>query len=138
MMLPRPASVVHEVELRLVSPGEDGLLLTATLRYEAADPFAVQAVFRAGDDAVAWVLGRDLLSEGLLGDSGEGDVRVWPTTDRSRPVVMLQLSSPDGRALLAADAEDVRSFLRRTYAAVPAGREAEQLDVDAALEQLLA
>lgn len=137
-MLQRPGSVTHEVDLRLVSPDDEGLLLTATLRYEPSDPYAVEATFRAVGESISWVLGRDLLSQGLLADSGEGDVRVWPTVDLRQPVVMIRLSSPDGQALLAAGATDVRDFLRRTYQVVPAGREHEQLDVDAAIEQLLA
>jgi hypothetical protein len=136
-MLQPPVSVVDDVDLRLVVPGDEGLHLTATLRYEASDPFAVEATFRAGDEAISWVLGRDLLSDGLNGDCGEGDVRVWPTVDGLRRVVMLQLTSPDGCALLAADAQGLETFLARTYDAVPLGYEGDHLDVDSALAQLL-
>jgi hypothetical protein len=52
-MLQPPVSVVDDVDLRLVVPGDEGLLLTATLRYEASDPYAVEATFRAGDEASA-------------------------------------------------------------------------------------
>lgn len=130
--------VVDEVDLRLVVPGDEGLLLTATLRYDPCDPYAVEATFRARDESISWVLGRDLLSEGLLAACGEGDVRVWPTVDERRAVVVLQLSSPDGSALLIADADSLERFLRRTYAAVPLGDEGEHLDVDTALARLLA
>jgi len=142
-MLQRPATVVHEVDLRLIAPGDEGLRLTATLRYQPLDPYAVEATFRAGDEAISWVLGRDLLSEGLTKVSGEGDVRVWPTLDlgesgeQSR-VVMLQLSSPDGRALLAAPAEEVGAFLAETYEVVPPGGEGEHLDIENVVERLLA
>jgi len=142
-MLQRPVSVVHEVDLRLVAPGDEGLRLTATLRYRPVDPYAVEATFRAGDEAISWVLGRDLLGEGLIRASGDGDVRVWPTAETDEhgersPVVMLQLSSPDGRALLAAPADDVRAFLEQTYAVVEPGFEGELLDVDGVVERLLA
>ena len=142
-MLQRPSTVVHEVDLRLVAPGDEGLRLTATLRYQPSDPYAVEATFRAGDEAISWVLGRDLLGEGLTRVSGEGDVRVWPTTDvgergEQTAVVMLQLSSPDGRALLAAPARDVQAFLEQTYMVVEPGSEAEHLDVDGVVERLLA
>lgn len=136
-MLKPPVTVVDEVDLRLVVPGDEGVRLSATLRYETADPFAVEATFRAGEEAISWVLGRDLLSDGLHRDCGEGDVRVWPTVDRGRDVVMLQLTSPDGSALLAADASGLESFLSRTYDAVPLGAEGAHLDVDTALAQLL-
>src|SRR4051794_13314733 len=133
-----PAQVVDDVALRLAVRGDEGLLLPATLRYELADPYAVEATFRAGDESISWVLGRDLLSDGLLSDSGEGDVRVWPTQDGNTSVVMLQLSSPDGCALLAADAQGLEGFLERTYDAVPLGYEGDHLDVDTAITQLLA
>ena len=136
-MLQPPVSVVDDVDLRLVVPGDEGLLLTATLRYEASDPYAVEATFRAGDEAISWVLGRDLLSDGLQAECGEGDVRVWPTVEDSRSVVMLQLSSPDGQALLAADAGGLEAFLARTYDAVPLGYEGDHLDVDRAIAELL-
>ena len=51
---------------------------------------------------------------------------------------MLQLSSPDGSALLAADAEGLECFLARTYDAVPLGYEGDHLDVDTAIAELLA
>jgi len=141
-MLQRPSTVVHEVDLKLVAPGDEGLRLTATLRYQPSDPYAVEATFRAGDEAISWVLGRDLLSEGLARVSGEGDVRVWPTVDlgdrrEQTRLVMLQLSSPDGRALLAAPAEDVGAFLAETYEVVAPGTEGQHMDVDGVLERLL-
>src|SRR3954451_18738859 len=136
-MLQRPVSVVHDVDLRLVAPGDEGLRLTATLRYRPVDPYAVEATFRAGDEAISWVLGRDLLSDGLQSECGDGDVRVWPTVEDQRAVVMLQLTSPDGSALLAADAAGLEAFLSRTYDAVPLGYESEHLDVDRVITQLL-
>ena len=141
-MLQRPATVVHEVDLRLVAPGDEGLRLTATLRYQPCDPYAVEATFRAGEEAISWVLGRDLLAEGLTTVSGEGDVRVWPTLDlgehgQHKRVVMLQLSSPDGRALLAAPAEHVGAFLAETYEVVAPGTEGQHIDIDGVVERLL-
>lgn len=133
-----PVQVVDEVGLLLVVPGDERLALTATLRYEIADPYAVEATFRAGAESIAWVLGRHLLSDGLHRECGEGDVRVWPTVDGDTSVIMLQLRSPDGCALLAADAEGLQSFLQRTYEAVPLGYEGDHVDVDTAIAQLLA
>lgn len=137
-MLHRPGTVVHEVDLRLVCPGEDGVLLSATLRYEPSDPYAVEATFRAAEESISWVLGRDLLAEGLVSESGDGDVHVWPTLEDDLAVVMIRLSSPDGQALLAAAASDVQDFLRRTFQAVPSGTEQSLLDIDTTIEQLLA
>ncbi len=136
-MLPLSLTVQDEVQVRLVAPGTDGLPLISTLRYQVADPFAVEATFRAGSDAISWVLGRDLLSDGLLSECGEGDVRVWPTIEARQRLVMLELSSPDGRALLAADADRLESFLQRTYEAVPLGYEGDHLDIDRAIARLM-
>jgi hypothetical protein len=136
-MVQPPMSVVEQLALRLVMPGDAGLPLAATLRYDAHDPFAVLATFSAGEESISWVLGRDLLSEGLAGASGEGDVRVWPATTGGDELVMLQLSSPDGSALLAADQQELESFLSRTYALVGLGDEGDHLDVDGTISRLL-
>ena len=133
-------TVTDEVGLRLVVPGDDGLLLRATLRYDPADPFAVEATFGPADEAIVWVLGRDLLSDGLLAETGVGDVRVWPQEwhDSDPDIVLIELSSPDGCATLAVDAADLATFLRRTFAVVPRGVEAEFLDLDGVIARLLA
>ncbi|MGL5829771.1 MAG: SsgA family sporulation/cell division regulator [Angustibacter sp.] len=136
-MLQPPLSVMDDLLVRLVAPGTDGLPLESTLRYSADDPFAVEATFRAGSDAISWVLGRDLLNDGLMGESGEGDVRVWPAIEDRTRVVMLELTSPDGRALLAADAASLEAFLQRTYEAVPLGYEGEHLNLDRTIARLM-
>ncbi len=132
-------TVVDDVTLRLVVPGDDGVLLRATLRYEPSDPFAVEATFRAGEEAISWVLGRDVLSDGLNEETGVGDVRVWPAslTGGDPAMVMIELRSPDGQAQLAVDAADLDAFLLRTFQSVPQGREAEWLDLDGVVTRLL-
>jgi len=133
-------TVVDDVTLRLVVPGDDGVLLRATLRYEPSDPFAVEATFRAGEESISWVLGRDVLSEGLHQETGLGDVRVWPAAlaGGDPGMVMIELRSPDGQAQLAVDAADLDAFLLRTFSSVPQGREGEWLDLDGVVSRLLA
>lgn len=133
-------TVTDDVALRLVVPGDDGLMLRATLRYEPTDPFAVNATFRAADESISWVLGRDLLAEGLSCATGDGDVRVWPCAQGAseRPLVMIDLRSPDGQATLAVDAADLRTFLLRTFEVIPQGTESRHLDIDTVLSRLLA
>lgn len=133
-------TVTDDVALRLVVPGDDGLMLRATLRYEPTDPFAVNATFRAADESISWVLGRDLLAEGLTCATGVGDVRVWPSAQGAseRPLVMIDLRSPDGQATLAVDAADLRTFLLRTFEVVPQGAESRHLDIDTVVSRLLA
>ena len=133
-------TVTDDVALRLVAPGEDGLMLRATLRYQPADPFAVEATFRAANESISWVLGRDLLSEGLSAATGDGDVRVWPSAQHGseRQLVMIELRSPDGQATLAVDATDLETFLLRTFQVVPQGEESRYLDIGDVISRLLA
>lgn len=132
-------TVIDDVALRLMVPEDDGMLLRATLRFDPADPFAVEATFKAGDESISWVLGREVLMGGLLAETGVGDVRVWPTEwhDGDPDMVLIELSSPDGRATLAMDAADLAAFLQRTFEVVPQGHEADFLDIDVVISRLL-
>lgn len=134
-----PATVTHSLSLRLLDATGPTLRLTAELRYDAADPYAVDAVFHTGDpDGVRWVFARDLLAEGLTGPSGEGDVTVAPLVDdRGRRLILLELRSPDGHAVLQAPADKVASFLATTYRICPAGTESARIDIDALTGHLL-
>lgn len=131
----RPADVDVEVQLRLVIPEGQSLPIPVSLRYSAADPYAVRALFRGDGLEVEWVFARDLLLRGLTVPAGEGDVRVWPASGSQ---VMVSLSSPDGRAVLEVDPADVRSFLACTTSVVALGQESHHVDLDSALEALLA
>lgn len=132
-------TVIDDVALRLVVPGDNALLMRATLRYDPADPFAVEATFRSADETISWVLGRDVLAVGMLAETGGGDVRVWPQDghDGDPDMVLLELKSPDGQATLAVDASDLSRFLRRTFEVVPRGHEGDFLDLDAVIARLL-
>jgi hypothetical protein len=63
---------------------------------------------------------------------------VWPWNTPRGEFVALALSSPDGNALFEVPRSVLVRFLRRTYVVVPRGREADHLDVDAAVSRLLA
>lgn len=137
-MTARPDTVTTDVQFRLVVPGSTGLPVTAGMRYEADDPYAVHVAFRTGGpEVVEWTFARSLLSDGVSGPAGEGDVQVWPESTDDGPVVCLALSSPSGRALFEVPPGQLRSFLSRTYTAVPIGSESAQVDVDAELALLL-
>ena len=78
----RIATVRTELELRLVVPGGPSLPVLADLRYSADDPWAVRVAFQTGgegDGIVEWMFARQLLTDGVSGTVGEGDVRVWPS-----------------------------------------------------------
>jgi hypothetical protein len=137
----KPAAVEVETSLRLVAPDATALPVRASLRYDPADPYAVHILFHAdaaGGEPVGWSFARELLVTGLDEPAGIGDVRVWPWATPRGDFVALALSSPDGNALFEVPRGVLVRFLRRTCVAVPRGREAEQLDVDAAVTKLLA
>ncbi|OLR90540.1 SsgA family sporulation/cell division regulator [Actinokineospora bangkokensis] len=105
--------------------------------YRAAEPFTVVAAFQTdGDKWVEWVFGRDLLVEGLLGPAGEGDVRLSPDFTADRPVLVMEIESPDGHALLEMDFGAVEDFLQVTADLVPLGAESDFFDVDALIEEI--
>ncbi len=129
-----------EVTLRLVVPDAGPVSLLVSLRYVAADPYAVRALFRGddGETSVEWVFARDLLVDGLERATGLGDVHVWPSRGADGDIVIIALSSPDGRAVLHADANDLRRFIDRTLSVVPAGQEGIHVDLDDVVARLTA
>lgn len=140
-MTPRPTSVSTELQLRLVVPGAASLPVRAGLRYDVSDPYAVQVAFYTGSgtagEVVDWTFARQLLTDGVAGPVGEGDVQVWPSTSGGLPVVCLSLCSPSGKALFEVPLPELVDFLGQTYAAVPTGCESELVDVDAEMALLL-
>jgi hypothetical protein len=66
-MTPRSTSVSTELQLRLVVPGAASLPVRAGLRYDVADPYAVQVSFHTGNNTegeiVEWTFARQLLTE---------------------------------------------------------------------------
>ncbi len=134
------ATVRTELQLRLVVPGGPSLPVRADLRYAADDPWAVHVSFRTGGDpdgTVEWIFARQLLTEGVAGSAGEGDVRVWPSVTRGERVVVLAMDSPSGSAVFELDRDELLVFLQRTYLAVPTGSEEQLVDLDVELALLL-
>jgi hypothetical protein len=139
LMSTTPASVTRALTLELIDASGFATTVEAELSYDAKDPFAITASFNTGAVTVNWVFARDLLASGRYEPTGDGDVHVWPCLSaRGDAVTIIELSSPDGEALMQARSIDVNDFLRRTEDVVPMGREAELIDIDEALEQLLA
>lgn len=134
------ATVRAELELQLVVPGGPPLPVVAGLRYDACDPWAVRVAFRTGgvgDGVVEWMFARQLLTDGMAGPVGEGDVRVWPSGAGRERVVELAMASPSGSALFEIDRDGLLEFLQATYLAVPTGVEDEAVDLDAEIAVLL-
>lgn len=132
-----PTIVSTQLEFRLVLAADRSVLVTAILDYSADEPYSVRAAFHTSEGEVNWVFARELLSEGLRGPAGTGDVTVWPSSADGRQVLCLSLSSPSGQALLEADRDGIDEFLNRTYEVVTTGSEHTMIDIDSLIERLL-
>lgn len=133
------SSVIDQaVQARLIATAPRSQAIPANLRYDRADPFAVRLVFPPSaslDGAeVAWTFGRDLLEEGLSAPAGAGDVQIWPYDSDA---VVVEFHAVGGMAVVQFDAQELRTFLTRSYAIVAKGDEAGHLDVEADLAALL-
>jgi Streptomyces sporulation and cell division protein, SsgA len=136
------STVSAEIGLRLVVPHQTIVPLVASLYYSREDPYAIRIAFHVGlDEPVEWIFARDLLSMGIEGREGQGDVHVWPSegSEGGAPgsVLNIELSSPFGQAHFEAPVKDISDFLCRTYEIVPAGDESDHVDVEAELTDLL-
>jgi hypothetical protein len=134
-----PLTVTQPVTLELIDHMGAVTPIEAELFYDPRDPYAVTTVFLTGGAPVSWTFGRDLLTAGLHEPSGDGDVHVWPCLDSDgHAVVIIELCSPDGEALVQARTGDLRSFVERMTRSVEPGTESDHLDVDAALTAIFA
>jgi hypothetical protein len=136
------STVSAELGLRLVVPQQTIVPLVASLYYSKEDPYAIRIAFHVGlDEPVEWIFARELLSSGIKGREGLGDVVVWPATTAAdgKPgnVLNIELSSPFGQAHFEAPIKEISDFLKRTYAIVPAGDETDFVDVDSELNELI-
>ena len=129
-----PLTVTQPVTLELIDPTGAVTPIEAELQYDPGDPYAVTTVFMTGTSQVRWTFGRELLLEGLYEPSGDGDVHVWPCLDSDgRAVVIIELCSPDGEALVQARTGDLNTFVDRMCRAVVPGTESDHLDLDSAI-----
>ncbi|MFE2970501.1 SsgA family sporulation/cell division regulator [Streptomyces sp. NPDC059340] len=133
-------TVIRGLPGQLVVSHEMSLSMSMRLQCEPSDPYAVRAAFAVvgSDETVEWVIGRDLLADGLEGPAGEGDIRVWPAEERDVSDLYILLNPPDGTALLKAPAREIKTFLQETEAVVPRGAEPDRIDSDALLAHLIA
>ncbi|WP_328760421.1 SsgA family sporulation/cell division regulator [Streptomyces sp. NBC_00271] len=113
------------------------LPVRARFRYDPAFAFAVSVDFATMACTTTWVFSRDLLAEGLLRPSGEGDI--WfepPCPYHRRETLHIGLKGRDGGVLLETDVAPVHDWLAGTSAVVPAGTEGRSIDWDASFEHL--
>lgn len=132
-----PTIIRNEIPMNLIVSGDKIVKIDTTFDYAAHEPFSVRASFITVDGAIEWVLSRDLLAQALTEPAGDGDVSAWVEGTGSTAVFCLQLTSPNGQALLETDASLIQDFLDRSYLTVPAGAESNMLNMDSLIAQLL-
>jgi hypothetical protein len=134
-----PSGVTQNVTLELIDPTGATTPMHASLSYDPLDPYAATAIFQTATGPVRWTFGRDLLIQGLYEPTGDGDVHVWPCLDvDGHAVVIIELCSPDGEALVQARSGDLTTFVDRMTSLVAPGAESEHLDLDAAIAAIFA
>ena len=134
-----PLTVTQSLTLELIDQSGAVTPINAELHYDPRDPYAVTTVFITATTSVRWTFGRQLLSDGLYEPSGDGDVHVWPCLDsEGRAVVIIELCSPDGEALVQARTTDLSSFVERMGRAVQPGEESAHVDVDSTIAAIFA
>lgn len=140
-----PATVTLDLTATLIRADGDPLPVRAALSYDLSDPYAISAIFTApSSPQVSWVFARELLTDGMFGAAGVGDVRVWGispddqgTSPEDRRDVYIGLVSSDGEALLHFSGTELGRFPTRTYAECSPGDEHVHVDIDLAIEHLL-
>jgi hypothetical protein len=130
--------IEQAVEARLVAAAPRMLTIPASLHYDRQDPFAVRMSFPAPATLegveVSWTFARDLLVQGVESAVGDGDVRVRPYGfDRT----VVEFHAPEGTAIVHVRTGELRRFLHRTTALVPAGQEHLHVDLDQDLAELM-
>ena len=123
------ATVEAEVEQTLV----------AEFVYDPADACAVTMMIQTLSGPVNWTFARELLVDGQYEPTGDGDVHVWPCLDTDgHAVVIIELCSPDGEALVQARTGDLSGFVDRIVRLVEPGAESTYIDVDGAISAIFA
>jgi hypothetical protein len=119
----------------LLTPGAESSPIAAELRYDPDDPYAVAISFHTGQGEVDWMFGRDLLADGLIARTGEGDIAVRPAAEDPERV-LVELDAPTGFAVLSGPSEDIAEFLDLSYDVVSPGEEELWIDFDRELAKL--
>ena len=122
--------VVEVVTMQLISSDASVIPVTAELSFRTADPYTVRAVFTGPHTMSTWLLGRELLVQGMAATSeapaGTGDVQVW--RDEDPGFALLSLFGVEGSALLATPSGPVERFLAATERLVPLGSESDRME----------
>jgi Streptomyces sporulation and cell division protein, SsgA len=126
--------VRSRVQVRMADEGGRVLRMSRVmyLEYDPARPFAVRLADPGGSELV---FARDLLDAALSdGRAGEGDVRLHLTFQARSHFLLLWRP---GACPFGLKTESVATFLERTYAQVPVGRERGDPDLELEVQMLL-
>jgi len=122
--------VVEVVAMQLIGSDASVIPVSTELSFRTSDPYTVRAVFTGPHTMSTWLLGRELLSLGMLASAdapaGPGDVQVW--RDEDPDYTLVSLNGVEGSALLAAPTEPITRFLAATEALVPLGAESARME----------
>ena len=130
-------AITERMRLEFVDTEGLSTPLDAEFEYDPADPYAVSVLFTDEPVPVRWTFARELLIEGFYEPTGDGDVHVWPClSPEGAAVVILELSSPSGEVLVQVSSRALSAFIHQMVAMVPAGSEAQHVDLDAEIAQL--
>ena len=138
MTAPTPPAV--EIDLPALTTVRDGLPLrrpqplAAVLRWDPADPWAVE-LGGLGTHR-PWMFGWELLpvADGCTGRAGDGDVRIRRTTPW---IYEITLDSPDGTCTLQVDAMDLVLFVAAVAPRQPSAASRAGVTYAAGLRTLL-
>lgn len=132
-------AITEAVEMEFVDAEGTTTPLDAEFEFDPNDPFAVSVLFKGEPVPVRWTFARELLTEGLYEPTGDGDVHIWPCLSANgTAVVIIELNSPSGEVLIQTPSREVTGFVQRMMSMVPAGAEAELVDLDAEISSLFA
>ena len=133
-----PSGYSCPLTLRLTDPHSPAEI-PALFSYDARDPFAVGITFGGNgsgtQDPVTWLVGRDLLRAGLDRPTGDGDIRLGPTS--ATDVLFLHLHTPTGEALMELSRSALATFLAGAATLVPFGAEETAIVFDYEVSLLL-
>ncbi|MEU7177163.1 SsgA family sporulation/cell division regulator [Streptomyces celluloflavus] len=131
-------TVQAEVIMSFLVSEELAFRIPVELDFDSADPYAIRLTFDLpGDVPVTWTFSRELLLDGLSRPSGEGDVRIEPSSAEYLSDVFISLQVGAERALFRVSAPPLVAFLDRTDRLVPLGKEEVCDTLDAVLDRIL-
>lgn len=105
--------------------------------WSVQDPYAVTLGIRTRRDRwIEWMLGRELLIDGIAGPAGEGDIRLSPQQVMEFDVVAVEIRSADGHAMLEVDKDLLIHFVETTVELVALGDEPDVVDLDLEIEKI--